>query len=151
MIRTPSIRTFSRSGFTLLEVLIAITLVIILGSVVGINLIDMPQRGRQNAAKLQLASFKTAIQIYINDHGAPPTQRQGLEALVTRPTTPPIPESFPPNGYLDSQSIPKDPWGRDYAYLNPGRHGEPFEVICYGADGAEGGDGFNTDLTTSNP
>jgi len=141
----------SRNGFTLLEVLIAITLVVILGSVVGINLIDMPQRGRQNAAKLQLASFKTAIQIYMNDNGAPPTQRQGLEALVERPATPPIPESYPPNGYLDALSVPKDPWGRDYAYLNPGRRGERFEVICYGADGADGGDGFDTDLTTSTP
>lgn len=151
MIRTITRTPSPRSGFTLLEVLIAITLVVILGSVVGINLIDMPQRGRQNAAKLQLASFKTAIQIYMNDNGAPPTQRQGLEALVAHPTTPPIPESFPPNGYLDSLSVPKDPWGHDYAYLNPGRRGEPFEVICYGSDGADGGDGFKTDLTTSNP
>lgn len=151
MTRTIPCSPTPRSGFTLLEVLIAITLVVILGSVVGINLIDMPQRGRQNAAKLQLASFKTAVQIYMNDNGAPPTQRQGLEALVIQPTTPPIPESFPPNGYLDSRSVPKDPWGRDYAYLNPGTRGEAFEIICYGADGADGGTGFNTDLTTSTP
>ncbi len=142
---------FARGGFTLLEVLIAITLVVILGSVVGINLIDMPQRGRQNAARLQLGTFKTAISIYINDHGAPPTQRQGLDALVARPSTPPIPENYPPNGYLDAPSVPKDPWGRDYVYLVPGSRGEAFEVLSYGADGEPGGDGFNADLTSSNP
>ncbi len=144
-------KTRRRDGFTLLEVLIAITLVVILGSVVGINLIDMPQRGRQNAAKLQLGQFKTAVQIYMNDNRFPPTQRQGLEALVVKPATPPIPENFPPNGYLDSGTVPKDPWGRDYAYLSPGTRGETFEIICYGADGEEGGDGFNTDLSSTTP
>lgn len=150
--KSPSaLQTSTRDGFTLLEVLIAITIVVILGSVVGINLIDMPQRGRQNAAKLQLGQFKTAVQIYINDNRFPPTQRQGLEALVVKPTTPPIPENFPPNGYLDSASVPKDPWGRDYAYLSPGTRGETFEILCYGADGEEGGEGFNIDLSTTTP
>ncbi len=147
----PTHQSSRNEGFTLLEVLIAITIVVILGSVVGINLIDMPQRGRQNAAKLQLGQFKTAVQIYVNDNRFPPTQRQGLEALVVKPATPPIPENFPPNGYLDSGSVPKDPWGRDYAYLCPGTRGESFEIICYGADGEEGGDGFNTDLSTTTP
>lgn len=140
-----------RSGFTLLEVLIAITIVVILMGVVGLNLFDLPQEGRQNAAKMQLASFKTAVQIYRNDNGFAPTQRQGLDALVLKPTTPPIPENFKPNGYLDSKSIPKDPWGRDYVYLSPGSNGETFEVICYGSDGEEGGDGYGIDLTTSRP
>lgn len=141
----------SRSGFTLLEVLIAITVVVILGSVVTVKLIDMPRRGRQNAAQLQLANFKTALQIYMNDNRLPPTQRQGLDALVVRPSTPPIPNNYPPGGYLDSRSVPKDPWGRDYVYLSPGTYGEPFEVISYGEDGEDGGDGYNTDLSTSTP
>ena len=141
----------NRGGFTLLEVLIAITIIVILGSVVGINLIDMPQHGRQNAAKMQLGAFKTAIQIYMNDNGFPPTPRQGLEALVVKPTTPPVPENFKPNGYLDSMSVPKDPWGRDYVYLCPGSNGEAFEIICYGSDGEEGGDGYKADLTSTKP
>ena len=147
----PVLKSSRRDGFTLLEVLIAITIVVILGSVVGINLIDMPQRGRQNAAKLQLGQFKTAVQIYMNDNGFSPTQRQGLEALVVKPSTPPIPENFSPKGYLDAGSVPKDPWGHDYAYLNPGSRGETFEIICYGADGEEGGDGFDTDLSSTTP
>ncbi len=138
-----------RSGFSLLEVLIAITIMMILGAVVGVNLMDLPQRGRVSAAKMQLASFKTAVQIYAADNGAPPTQRQGLPALVVRPDTPPVPANYKPNGYLDAPSVPADPWGRPYVYLSPGRRGEPFEILCYGADGEEGGNGYDADLSTS--
>ena len=140
--------TARRSGFTLLEVLIAIAIIVILGTVVGINLKDFIPESRQNAARMQLGEFKTALQIYVNDNGFPPTQRQGLEALVAKPAIPPIPQNYKPNGYLDSKSVPKDPWGRDYAYLCPGTDGEAYEVICYGADGEEGGEGYDADLST---
>lgn len=140
-----------RFGFTLLEVLIAITIIVILGTVVGVNLKDLVPESRQKAAKMQLAQFRTAIQIYTNDNGAPPSQRQGLEALVKRPITPPIPQNYKPSGYLDSQSVPKDPWGRDYAYLCPGSNGEAFEILCYGADGEEGGEGYDADLSSARP
>ncbi len=136
-------------GFSLLEVVIAITIVVILGTVVGLQLIDLPQKGRVSAARMQLATFKTALQMYAADNGAPPTQRQGLEALVRRPTVPPIPASYRPNGYLDSTIVPNDPWQRPYAYLCPGSSGEAFEVICYGADGEEGGTGYDADISTS--
>ena len=139
------------AGFTLLEVLIAITIIVILGAVVGINLKDLVPDSRQKAAKMQLGELRTALQIYINDNGFPPTQRQGLEALVVKPLTPPIPKNYKPSGYLDSKSVPKDPWGSDYAYLCPASDGGAFEVICYGADGEEGGEGYDADLSTLRP
>jgi len=142
-------RKKGRNGFSLIELLIAITILVILGSVVGMNLIDQPQRARHGSARVQLETFKTALHLYISDNGIPPTQRQGLLALVEKPTIEPIPANYPPNGYLDSRTLPKDPWGNDYVYIIPGRNGELFEVICYGADGEEGGDGYNADLTTS--
>lgn len=138
-----------RLGFSLLEVIIAITIIVILGTVVGVQLADLPQRGRASAAKMQLAAFKTALQIYAADSGAPPTQRQGLEALVVRPTTAPVPVHYKPGGYLDAPSVPNDPWGRPYVYLAPGLRGELFEVLCYGADGEEGGTGYDADLSSS--
>lgn len=138
-----------KAGFSLLEVLIALTIIVILGTVVGINLMDLPQRGRVGAARMQLAVFQTALRLYVADNGTPPTRRQGLEALVRCPTVPPIPGSYKPGGYLDSATVPDDPWGRPYAYLTPGRQGEPFEVICYGADGEEGGEGYDEDISTS--
>lgn len=138
-----------RTGFSLLEVIIAITIIVILGTVVGVQLADLPQRGRASAARMQLAAFKTALQMYAADHGAPPTQRQGLDALVRRPTVPPVPATYRPNGYLDAPQVPADPWGRPYAYLVPGSSGEAFEVVCYGADGEEGGTGYDADLSSS--
>lgn len=151
MNRTATQRNARAAGFTLLEVLIAITIIVILGAVVGINLKDLVPDSRQKAAKMQLGEFKTAIQIYVNDNGFPPTQRQGLEALVAKPLTPPVPQNFKPSGYLDSKSVPKDPWGHDYAYLCPGSDGAPFEVVCYGADGEEGGEGYDADLSSIRP
>ena len=138
-------------GFTLLEIIIAMTIVAILGTVVGLQLHDLPQKGRVNAARTQLATFKTALEIYAADNGAPPTQQQGLAALVAPPTTPPVPAKWNPNGYLDSRTVPADPWGRPYAYLCPGPDGLPYEIVCYGADGEEGGEGFNADLSTAEP
>ncbi len=140
-----------RAAFTLLEILIAISIVVIIGGVVALQLIDIPQKGRRDAATMQLGTFKTAIQIYVADNGFPPSQRQGLEALVAKPTTPPIPANYRPNGYLDSKTVPKDPWGGDYVYLTPGSGGEPFEIICYGADGDEGGEGYAEDLSSATP
>ena len=139
------------SGFTLLEVIIAMTIVAILGTVVGLQLHDLPQKGRVNAARTQLATFKTALEIYAADNGAPPTQQQGLAALVAQPTTPPVPLKWNPNGYLDSRTVPADPWGRPYGYLCPGPDGLPYEVVCYCADGEEGGEKFNADLSTADP
>ncbi len=147
--RPAGCRNPRRAGFSLLEVLIALTIIVILGTVVGVNLMDLPQRGRAGAARMQLAVFQTALQLYTADNGAPPTQRQGLDALVRRPTAPPVPASFKDGGYLDAPVVPNDPWGRPYAYLSPGSRGEPFEVICYGADGEEGGAGLAADLSTS--
>ena len=140
-----------KGGFTLLEIIIAMTIVAILGTVVGLQLHDLPQKGRVNAARTQLATFKTALEIYAADNGAPPTQEQGLAALVAPPTTPPVPTKWNPNGYLDSRTVPADPWGRPYAYICPGPEGIPYEIVCYGADGEEGGEGFNADLSTAEP
>ena len=142
-------RRRSRCGFTLVELIIVITIVVILGAVVGPQLLDLPQRGRVAAARMQLGVFKTALQIYTTDNGAPPTQRQGLDALVAKPAVAPVPAQYRVGGYLEASSLPKDPWGRDYAYLSPGSSGELFEVICYGADGEEGGAGFDADLSSS--
>jgi general secretion pathway protein G len=144
-------KTRPSPGFTLLEVIIAMTIVVILGTVVGVQLHDLPQKGRVNAAKMQLAAFKTALELYLADNGAPPTQQQGLAALVECPAVPPVPEHYNPGGYLDATELPADPWGRPYAYFSPGSETLPYEVVCYGADGEEGGEGFNADLSTAHP
>lgn len=137
-------------GFTLLEVIIAISIAVILASVVGVNVLGLPQKHKRDAAKMQIESFKTALALYADDNGRFPTARQGLAALVAPSALEPVPQSFRDGGYLESLAVPDDPWGRPYAYIVPGPGGKPFDVVCYGADGEDGGEGLDADLSAWN-
>ncbi len=139
----------TRRGFTLIEVLVVLVIVMGLASVVGINVIRHQAESRVETAKLQISVLEQALQSYYIDHGRYPTQAQGLQALVERPTISPVPRDFPPGGYLGRTRIPDDPWGNPYIYLAPGRAGEPYEIISYGSDGEPGGTGTAADISSS--
>ena len=139
----------SKSGFTLIEILVVIIIITILASIVSVNVLRKPGEARVSAAKLQIKQLQTAVQLYRTEQGRTPTQEQGLEALVSKPVTDPVPQQYPAEGYLESRKLPKDPWNNDFIYLIPGRNGEAFEIISYGSDGEPGGDGDAADLSTS--
>jgi general secretion pathway protein G len=128
-----------------------LVIITVLASVVTVSIMHKPGEARVAAAKLQIKELQTAVQVYRTEQSRPPTQAQGLAALISKPATDPIPANYPAGGYLDSHVLPKDPWQHDYIYLTPGRHGEPFEIICYGSDGEPGGDGDGADLSSSEP
>ena len=138
-----------RSGFTLIEVLIAMTIIAILSGVVGLSVAGHLRKAKFEAARSQIKTFQAALQMYKAAHSQYPATAQGLEALCVAPTIPPIPRDYPPEGYLDSRKLPLDPWGNPYVYLVPGRHNEPYEIISYGADGEEGGTGEAADICSS--
>lgn len=142
-------RESERDGFTLIEILVVVLIVTILASIVGVNLLHKPGEARVSAARMQLQQLKTAVQLYRAEQGRVPTQEQGLEALVNRPTREPVPSTYPEGGYLDSREVPLDPWKNQYLYLVPGRRNEPFEIISYGSDGEPGGSGEAADLSSS--
>lgn len=134
---------FSRSGFTLIEIMVVI---IILGILVGLivpRFMEKPEKARIVKAQMQIESISAALKEYKLDSGDYPTTEQGLEALVEKPSIGKIPRKYPEKGYL--AKIPKDPWGNDYVYISPGEHGD-FDLISYGADGEEGGEGKNVDV-----
>ena len=81
--------------------------------------------------------------MYKLDNFVYPSTDQGLEALVTPPQGEPAAPNWRSGGYI--KRLPKDPWGRDYMYLNPGQHGA-VDIYTYGADGQEGGEGVNADI-----
>jgi len=137
------------NGFTLIEMLVVIAIIAILAGLVGLNLAQKPAEAKVAAAKMQIKTLQTAVQLYRTAQGVVPTQAQGLRALVEKPTIEPIPPAYPPEGYLDSRRLPKDPWGRDYIYLAPGRNDETFEILCYGSDGEPGGTGDAADISSS--
>ena len=133
----------STSGFTLIEIMVVI---IILGILVGLivpRFMEKPEKARRVKAQLQIESISTALKEYKLDNGDYPTTEQGLEALVEKPSIGKIPKKYPEKGYLSK--IPKDPWENDYIYISPGEHGD-FDLISYGADGEEGGEGKNVDV-----
>jgi len=131
----------SVSGFTLIEILVVVVILGILGAVVVPNLMDRPDQARIQAAKTNLQGIASALDLYRLDNYHSPSTDQGLEALVSRPSGFPEAKNWADGGYFDKD--PKDPWGNAYAYSNTGSN---FELICYGADGAQGGEGVNADI-----
>jgi general secretion pathway protein G len=130
-------------GFTLVEILVVIVILGILAALVVPRVLERPDEARVIAAKNDIAAILQALKLYRLDNGRYPTGEQGLAALVTRPTSVPLPPNWKPSGYLDR--LPKDPWGNPYQYLSPGLRGE-IDVFSFGADGAPGGTGVDADV-----
>jgi general secretion pathway protein G len=133
------------AGFSLVEILVVVAIIGILAALIAPRLLSRPDEARVTAAKQGLASMVSALKLYRLDNFRYPSQEQGLRALVERPTTEPVPVNWPNGGYLDR--FPKDPWGNDYVYRNPGQR-DDVEVLSLGADGRPGGTGVNADITS---
>lgn len=133
----------SQKGFSLIEILIALTLLAIAGSFVASKLLDKLDEGKVSAARIQLNNFDGIIKEFRRKCGFYPTTEQGLEALVTKPVGGSREcRDYPEGGFLDNQ-LPKDPWENDYVYESDGR---TYNVYSLGADGIEGGEGKDSDL-----
>ncbi len=137
------------SGFTLIEILVVLAIISILAGIVAINIVNKPGEAKIAATRTQLRAIKTAVNIYRTDNGTPPTIQQGLAALIEKPTAPPVPQSYPAEGYLDTKVMPRDGWKNEFIYLAPGRRGESFEIISYGSDGQPGGENDAADISSS--
>lgn len=130
-------------GFTLLEVMVVVVILGILAALVVPKIISRPDEARVIAAKQDIASLMQALKLYRLDNQRYPVTEQGLQALVTQPTTAPLAPNWKAGGYVER--VPKDPWGNPYQYLNPGIHGE-IDIFSFGADGAPGGEGNDADV-----
>jgi len=140
-------RIRGQRGFTLLEVMVVVVILGILAALVVPKIISRPDEARVIAAKQDIASLMQALKLYRLDNQRYPTTEQGLQALLAKPTTTPIPLNWKPGGYIER--LPKDPWGSPYQYLYPGVRGE-LDVFSYGADGAPGGEGNDADIGSWN-
>jgi general secretion pathway protein G len=137
-------------GFTLIELMVVIVILGLLIGVIGYRLLGRTEEARRTAAALQIRSLTNALQLYKLDSGTYPTTEQGLDALVRQPAAGTAPRNYPKGGYLEGGQVPLDPWGHSYVYLSPAGEGREFEIRSLGADGKEGGEGENTDVTSSN-
>lgn len=130
-------------GFTLIEIMVVVAILGILAALVVPKIMGRPDEARIVAAKQDIAAIKQALNLYRLDNTRYPTTDQGLQALVERPTSGPIPANWKSGGYLER--LPKDPWGAPYQYLSPGVRGE-IDIFSLGADGATGGEGNDADI-----
>jgi general secretion pathway protein G len=137
----------TQGGFTLIELMVVVVILGILAALIVPRIMDRPDQARQLQAKIQIESFTTALKLYKADNKIYPTTEQGLAALVTAPAGDTSLTNYQKNGYLDKKAVPKDPWGNAYIYLCPGMH-DDFDIASYGADGAQGGENANKDITS---
>ncbi len=129
-------------GFTLVEVLVVMVLLGLILGLVAPRALEFLGRGQSQAAKLQIESLGTNLDLYRLDVGRYPSQEEGLAALITRPTG--LQRWNGP--YLDATTLPADPWGQAYHYRIPGRDGRRYDLFSLGADGVDGGEGLNADI-----
>ncbi|NJL50452.1 MAG: type II secretion system major pseudopilin GspG [Blastochloris sp.] len=147
---SPSARPASRrrfrgeDGFTLVEMLVVIAIIGLIMGLVGPRVLNYLSDSRVKAAKIQLQSFSSALDLFYLDAGRYPATGEGLEALVQ-----PVSGTTAWNGpYIKGSVVPKDPWGNLYIYRSPGQSG-PYDLRSLGSDGQEGGTGSAADIAMS--
>ena len=133
-------------GFTLIELMVVLVIIGVLAALIVPNVLDRADDARTTAAKTDVNNLMQSLKLYRLDNQRYPTAEQGLTALLVKPAAAPVPPNWRP--YVDK--LPADPWGRPYAYLNPGVHGE-IDVLSLGADGQPGGEGKNADIGSWQP
>jgi general secretion pathway protein G len=135
-------RRSSEGGFTLVEMLVVITIIGIIMALVGPRVLNYLGESKMKAAKIQIESFGSALDLFYLDLGRYPSGSEGLPALVQRPGS-----AASWNGpYLKTGVVPNDPWGNPYLYRSPTQRGV-YEITSYGSDGQEGGTGTASDIT----
>ncbi|MDR1662530.1 MAG: type II secretion system major pseudopilin GspG [Azoarcus sp.] len=140
--RREPLRPFHRrAGFTLLELLVVLAILALLGGLVGPKVMNQLSGAKTKTAGVQIKGLENAAQMFKLDVGRYPSTAEGLGALAVRPAT-----ATGWNGpYLEKNALPKDPWGNDYLYESPGRHGD-IDIYTLGKDKSPGGEGENADV-----
>lgn len=138
----------AESGVTLIEMMVVLVIIAIVAALVVPNVIGRPDEARVTVARTDIRTIASSLEMYRLDNRTYPGTAQGLQALVTRPTSPPVPPNWASGGYL--AQVPVDPWGNPYAYRSPGE-AAPYEILSLGADGQPGGEGVDADITHGAP
>jgi len=130
-------------GMTLIEILVVLTLIAIVMGIVGGNYLGQGEKAKQKAAKIEIEQIGQTLDLFRLEVGRYPSTQEGLQALITAPTG--MPNWNGP--YWKKSTLPKDPWTNEYKYASPGQHGA-YDLWSYGADGKEGGEGTDKDITS---
>lgn len=135
----------SQKGMSLIEILIALTLLGLAGTFVAGKVTESLAEGQVQTAKIQIRSISERLKEFRRDCNFIPTTDQGLDALVEKPTGGRECKRYAPGGYIDGGKVPLDPWDGEYIYESDGK---TFTILSYGADNAEGGEGADADINS---
>jgi len=135
-----------RYGFTMIELMAVLIILGLLGTLVVIKVASKIDQARVTTTKANLKALHVAVNQFKMDTGRFPTEEEGLKALVEQPTDA---EKWEPGGYLETTEVPKDGWDRDFIYQLYPESGKPFVIKSLGADGQEGGEGYDADLLST--
>jgi general secretion pathway protein G len=130
-------------GMTLIEILVVLTLIGIVMGIVGGNYLGQGEKAKAKAARIEIEQIGQTLDLFKLEVGRYPTTQEGLQALITAPAG--VTNWNGP--YWKKSTLPKDPWTNAYQYASPGQHGA-YDLWSYGADGKEGGDATNKDITS---
>ncbi len=133
-------------GFTMVELMAVLIILGLLAALVVQNFVGRVDDARVKVTKASLHELHTAINQFHMDTGRWPTEQEGLTVLVQQPADV---TSWPPGGYIQTVEVPKDGWGRDFIFELLPESGRPFVIKSLGADGQEGGEGYNADLLST--
>lgn len=128
-------------GFTLIEIMVVLLIIGVMAALIVPSVLDRAGEARQTAARSDIANLMQALKLHKLDNNRYPTAEQGLDALIHKPTSGPVPGNWKP--YLEK--LPNDPWGTPYQYANPGIKGD-IDVYSFGADKQAGGEGADADI-----
>lgn len=134
-------KRLAQGGFTLLEIMVVVAIIGLLAAMIVPNVIGQGEQAKVDIAKANMSRIVQQLDMFKFNNGRYPTTEEGIAGLVERPANV---EKWPEGGYLPN--VPEDPWGRSYIYISPGLEG-PFDLYSLGADGAEGGDGTDADIS----
>jgi general secretion pathway protein G len=136
----------SEDGFTLIEILVVVAIIGLLMTYLATNLIGRSEGAKRELARVQITKLEQTLELYKLDNGRYPTSEQGLNALVSAPTSEPLPRRYPSKGYVKRADL-EDPWGVSYQYVAPGsRNQSSFDIFSFGPDQVQGGEAENADI-----
>jgi general secretion pathway protein G len=118
--------------------MVVVVIIGLLSSLVAVQTRSYLIASKRNAARAEISTLVTAMESFYGEWSRYPTNEEGI-AILTKGT------SSYPDGFI--KKLPLDPWGKPYEYNSPGAK-SPFEILCLGADGREGGDGANADISS---
>lgn len=148
--RKRGLKLRSDGGFTLIELMAVVVIIGILATIVSVAIMGRVAEARRTSTIAQIKNIEAALKMFKLNHGFYPSTEQGLEALISVPTTGRIPPKYPRGGYLDASEAPNDSWDSPFKYESPGSNGFDYEISSFGADGVSGGEEENEDIESWN-